>query len=465
MRLFLGLCVLHACALSFIHAQTEDVLIISEIEVQGNTKTKARIIFRELDFAVGDTILAENLAATLEENRNQVYNLGLFNEVEISSKPMETAQQLHFIITVKERWFTLFFPVFELADRNFNVWWNEYNHDFRRTKYGFYLLQKNVRGLNETFGLNVRLGYNRKINFIYDFPFIDSKKIYGLRINFGYYLDKELRVNTLQNKEVFFTLPEYTNQRLFFQTEITRRKEVHLLQQLRLSINKNSVVPEVLAENPHYFSEEETQQLYPSLRYKLSYDQRDIQVFPTQGFLFRTTINYEGLGLSKDLNLLNTDLHFSYYKALSKRFFAAVNVKLAKQWAREIPYFNVRRLGFLSDYLRGYEYYVIEAEQFAMLRTALRYKFLDVKYNFPWVKKAQFQDIPLQLFFKTSVETARMKNRFYSEQNPFDNATLLGYGVGLEVFSFYDSVFGFEYNWNHLGEPHFALQINLTWDY
>jgi len=47
---------------------------------------------------------------------------------------------------VSERWYTFPEPQFELADRNFNVWWNEQDHDFDRTEYGVDLLCYNFTG-------------------------------------------------------------------------------------------------------------------------------------------------------------------------------------------------------------------------------------------------------------------------------------------------------------------------------
>jgi hypothetical protein len=49
--------------------------------------------------------------------------------------------RLILLVDVNERWYTFPVPIFELSDRNFNEWWQNYNHDFRRVNYGLRLYQ------------------------------------------------------------------------------------------------------------------------------------------------------------------------------------------------------------------------------------------------------------------------------------------------------------------------------------
>lgn len=48
----------------------------------------------------------------------------------------EENAKIKFIIEVQENWYLYPNIIFELADRNFNVWWNEYDRSFKRINFG-----------------------------------------------------------------------------------------------------------------------------------------------------------------------------------------------------------------------------------------------------------------------------------------------------------------------------------------
>ena len=114
--------------------------IIGDITVKGNKRTKKHIILRELSIASGDLLEKEGMEEVLEENRNQVYNTRLFNEVKIKISKLQ-APLIDLVIEVEERWYIFPAIIFELTDDNFNRWWKGDGkeikpRDFRRTEYG-----------------------------------------------------------------------------------------------------------------------------------------------------------------------------------------------------------------------------------------------------------------------------------------------------------------------------------------
>ncbi|PZR24347.1 MAG: hypothetical protein DI538_28210, partial [Azospira oryzae] len=111
------------------------VLTLNRVLIIGNKITRDQIILRELTMKPGDTITAKHLQATLQRDRNKIYNLRLFNTVSIRLLQLSNTT-IDFLIEVDERWYTFPIPIFELSDRNFNEWWQNYHHDFSRVNYG-----------------------------------------------------------------------------------------------------------------------------------------------------------------------------------------------------------------------------------------------------------------------------------------------------------------------------------------
>ena len=84
----------------FLHlgnAQTLDsTFTVDSIHIEGNKKTKAQIILRELSFKKGDTI--HNWSYHQAQSRKQLINLFLFNEIALR----KLGNTIH--IDVTERW-------------------------------------------------------------------------------------------------------------------------------------------------------------------------------------------------------------------------------------------------------------------------------------------------------------------------------------------------------------------------
>ena len=133
----------------------QEKCIVSLIEIKGNNITKKNIITRELDFSVNDTLLYSDLLKKIEYSRENLKNLRLFNLVEIDLKEKKDVDKKYVKIIVSisltERWYIWPFPIFEVYDRNFNVWWSEFKEsdysDFSRINYGIFLNWENFRAI------------------------------------------------------------------------------------------------------------------------------------------------------------------------------------------------------------------------------------------------------------------------------------------------------------------------------
>ena len=108
---------------------------INRIFILGNRITRDKIVLRELTLRQGDVIYSLDLPGILETDKKKLINTRLFNTVEI--RPLELEKDhIDLLIDLNERWYTFPSPIFELSDRNFNEWWETYNHDFSRVDYG-----------------------------------------------------------------------------------------------------------------------------------------------------------------------------------------------------------------------------------------------------------------------------------------------------------------------------------------
>jgi outer membrane protein assembly factor BamA len=172
-----------------VFAQTDSTLasyfIIDSIHIEGNKRTKTFIIERELDFSVGDTVLTKNIEGRLQRTQNRLFNTSLFLE---TNTQLVSTDAIHKTVkvTVRERYYTYIVPIIGLADRNFNEWWVQRNHNLNRLDIGLYFLQKNMRGRNESMKIKVEFGFTKKAEFTYTIPYLTKSRKLGLIYYIGY---------------------------------------------------------------------------------------------------------------------------------------------------------------------------------------------------------------------------------------------------------------------------------------
>ena len=86
---------------SFLFSQQK--VYLQQIDIEGNKRTKASVILREMTIHIGDSLEKDNLSAILLRNQQNIYNLSLFNLVKIDSVLAENRLSLK--ILVRERWY------------------------------------------------------------------------------------------------------------------------------------------------------------------------------------------------------------------------------------------------------------------------------------------------------------------------------------------------------------------------
>ena len=120
---------------------SQEKIIISSVNISGNKITKKEIIIRELVFYINSITTKIELEYNITESQKNLTNLKLFNFNEIRYTIIDSLVEID--IEVVERWYFWPYPIFEVSERNFNSWWNEFKaskfSDFSRLNYGLFL--------------------------------------------------------------------------------------------------------------------------------------------------------------------------------------------------------------------------------------------------------------------------------------------------------------------------------------
>jgi outer membrane protein assembly factor BamA len=432
--------------------------VIGSITLIGNKITQDRIIFRELTFHQGDavdTLLLEKIFKRSEEN---LLNTSLFNSVRITW--VMEGDRINVFIIMAERWYIFPLPIFEIAERNFNVWWE--TKDFSRAIYGAVLNWNNFRGRNEVLAVSGRFGYTQRVSFYYSIPYINRKQRGGLTFGLAYSRNHQSSVNTVNNKILY-----YKNENLFSKKELggsiaySYRPDLYHQHVIEAGYRHADVLDSVILLNNDYFSPGQTSIDYSILRYFFKTDHRDIAVYPLRGYYIDFEIVKNGFSfLNDDIDLAYITVHGKKFWQLSKRFFFGSGITTKYTSGTNVPYYLSKGLGYGRDFLRGYEYYVMDGQDYALLKSNIKFELLPKKeVHAGFIPLTKFSTIPFSFYLNLYADAGYVKDQLFDEYNPLTNAWQFGYGAGIDFVTYYDLVFRFEYSFNKLGESGFFLHF------
>jgi outer membrane protein assembly factor BamA len=436
---------------------TDSTIIVQEIHIVGNQKTKENIILRELDFAVSDTLQTEDLTKRLELNRRKIFNTNLFNSVEIKSEIKNNYLIINII--VQEQWYLLGYPVFDIADRNLNEWWQR-GHQFNRTIYGFSLSHNNLRGRAEKLSLYLISGFIQRADVSYRIPYIDKSQRTGIEMRVSYATNNNLAYSTFNDTLAYRKSDDILQKRFFARIAIRKRYHFYDNHSLELRYNANQIADTIARLNPNYFLENRTSQKYFQLTYYFNYDFRDNAPYPLRGNRYELIISKLGILPNDNINLIDISATYSGYKQLGRKIFFQTVLEGKISSPNNQPFFNTRGLGYQNDLVRGYELYAIDGQAYLYARNTLKYELLNTKARLKFLKIKQFSTIPIALYPNIYADAGYVSNNF-TERNRSNlaNKWLTGIGVGLDIVTYYNVVMRFNYVLNQKNERGFVFNI------
>ncbi len=433
-------------------------LITNQIILIGNSITKPRIIFRELTFKKGDTLSLSDLKNVIKKSTENLHNTSLFNSVTINW--LQDNNTVNFYVIVAERWYIFPLPIFEIAERNFNVWWQQ--KDFSKVIYGGTLNWYNFRGRNEVLAVTARLGYTQRLSFYYSIPNLSRGQKSGITFSTTFARNHQTAIRTDENKLIYYKDQINYSKREFGASIVySYRPQIYVTHNFEASYRSASVEDTVASQNPNFFPALKRNINFAVLRYYLKIEHRDLAVYPMSGYFFDFELIKNGLPIFKDdIDLSNVVVHYKYFIPLSSRFHAGASISTKYSFQEKAPYYFIRGLGYGRDFIRGYEYYVMDGEHYALLKANLKYTLLKKHELYaPFVPLNKFATVPYAFYLNLFSDAGYVKDSQFSANNKLNNSWQYSYGMGIDFVTYYDMIFRFEYSINKLGESGFFLHF------
>lgn len=405
----------------------------------------------------GDRIPKNKLEEELDRNSRRILNLQLFSSVHYAvNETINDSIDIHFNLQEMVYWIPR--PMLTLADRNINVWWKEQEHALDRINLGLELTRLNFRGRNERIGGTVQVGYNKFFDFFYKIPYFDRRLKRGAGISFTYFTGKETAYRVKGNKLLFFRSEENPYQG--FQTELTYtyRPAYAITHEGNISYNHYSITDSLYQLNRLLLAGRKKLN-YVELKYTVGFNNTDIRIYPLNGLDARIYLSSKnGLGADRSLHQHMLRAECSYYKRLNHFFSTSFVFRGRVATTLQQTFLFSRALGFKNEYLRGYEYYVIDGTHYALFRGNLRMRIIDRTIKQNWI--GIFRFLPIRCYAKLFDDLGYVVAGNFQESRSLNNRWLNGFGAGIDIILSYYARFRIEYSFNHLHQNGLFLHGN-----
>lgn len=438
--------------------------------MEGNYITKPAIILRELTFKKGDTIPAYKWGDISLRSKNNVMNTSLFNFADIDTVTAPGGGGIDVTIRVVEQWYIWPYPEFQVEERNFNVWWNQDHRSLQKVDYGLFLADNNTTGNKEILRVKLQLGYTKQLGLSYNIPYITKKQNVGLQFNITYSQNNEIAYTSISNILTFLRIPDVTlQQQITSAIDLTYRQGFYNTHYLEVNFASCQVNDTLLKVTTNYLPFNQTNTAFFGAKYYFRRDLRDYAPYPLHGYYADFSLNDYGLGMALpgynafNITYVQSSIH-KYGRISDNVFYSAEAEGKLSQGGGE-PYYLQRGLGYGNDFVRGYEYYVVDGNDYALLKGEIKYRILNIPMIYlpqqlPFLRKRQFNKTNFAIFVTVFSDWGYVGNAdTYVQNNFLANTSLWGNGVGVDMLTYYGIVVRFEYSFNQLGQSGFFLHF------
>lgn len=393
-------------------------LIIDKILIAGNKVTDDDIIRREMSSKPGQPADPE----TLKEDAQRIYNLGLFNKVDM--EPLPTGDnKVSILVTVEERFYILPVPQGGFKDGEISRFWA-----------GLNIKWQNFRGRNETLNLSFGVFYEPFINFGYTIPSLGKDKKYFASFNTGY--SKNFNRSLASVNDTTELLLNNDSNYSVYKFDVRAKLGKYLSKDLTVYIEPGYQSITTSEYIPGRTLSTDGKDQFGNLDVGLDYDSRDSQEYTLYGSFYQ--LKYEKIGFGKIINFnrMNYDLrrYIPVKPIFNNKLTLAFRTYGAVIYGGNIPDYQHQFVGY-GNVIRGWKDLIFEGENISGTSAELRFELVKPFFisgkDLPVIKSIKLlKDLSYKfgMYLTAFYDNAAVWDR---KDNFFNSKFRSGFGTGL----------------------------------
>lgn len=442
-----------------------DYVIVDSIIISGIKKTRREVILREVDLHPGDTIGLDQMSKRISANEKRILSTGLFTLVSINIKNWNTdisTCDMH--IEVRENWFIYPYVIFELADRNFNVWSKEQNYSLKRVNYGIAFNHINFTGMKDKLKLKFQQGFTHKYEITYEYPYL--LKGWGLSVNYLYTQNRETAYIARGNKPVFLRLDDERTLLRSHRASLSllHRSNAWLFHKFAVEYQNIRVDTALVNRyNNRFFNDGSSSLTFLALDYFLRYDRTLYPLYPVGGYRIEANARKEGLGWLSNTDNAWLSVSGEYHLPFFKRFIFSSRLKAKVNFLNNpLPYYLNNGIGYRDDNMIGYQLYVLDGRDFLLSNNAVKCRIMDRNFRTADWFPRPYRLMNAKLFLRFSFDYGFANDPVFGQINPYSNTNQYGYGPAIDAILFNVFSLTCEYGVTRFGEKGFFLRSDIN---
>jgi outer membrane protein assembly factor BamA len=322
-------------------------IFVDRIIIFGNEVTKDEVLRREMGTKENSFLDIE----TLREDIERLYNLGLFNKIDVMPIPVGDGK-FNLVYTVEESFYLIPVPVLNIKES-----------DFSKIQIGANILWRNFNGMNQTLGLSFAFGYEPYVNLFYFNPWLGKKSHFFTSANVSYYktVNKSISFNNSSN-EILNKADIINYDNINIKTEFSLGKYYSKYFSLSTSLGFNSI--SVSEYQPGRTVSTSGKDNFLNLSFNLNFDKRDNIFYTTYGtFLNAKYIRYNSFNNEIGFNKFSLD----FRKFVPVKISNDYNITLASReyysmpFGGKVPAYLNEVVGY-DNLIRGWNGWVLNGE-------------------------------------------------------------------------------------------------------
>jgi outer membrane protein assembly factor BamA len=429
-------------------------LTVSKITIDGNGKTKAAIIHRELGIQEGEIHTLSLLAEQLITAKNALMRSGLFRNVSLSLlRP--APHEVHISVWVEERWYLFPMPFIKPVDYSFMEWVTDKNRSYRRINYGMHLTHRNFTGRNDKLNLSVVNGFSQQFGLQYYGLFLDKAlKWYS---NFGVYYGRSRAVNAINDNNrrisVHTANNDFVHSYFRAHAEVNYRPAIKTRHAFGIGFVQERAADTIFTLSPGYSPQARNMRFFDFF-YRMSYADVDLMAYPTKGRITEIGVIKKGFSRSISLWQVNAKNALAWPVLKNKYIFNLRSAAMLKL-PFDQPRITKNFIGTEGMFLQGYEDYMIEGVAGGYVKASIARPLFGKTFYAPAkfvpAKLQRFRAVPFKLYARAFINTGYVYDP-HPELHSLSNRLLCSAGLGLDVVAFADWVVKIEWSFNLLGQ-------------
>lgn len=430
------------------YTDTTSLFTIKEIILEGNQRTKEKIILRELPFEVNERYSLSELIEKFAIARRQLMNSTLFQDVVVSLNTLQ-GYDAAVKVSVIERLYIFPIPFIKVVDQNLQQWVTDSKMDMGKVKYGIKTTMKNFTGRNDRFSFNITSGFTKELSFRYEGLPLDNKLRWSGSLGVWYGQNRDFQYATVAHKPLAYRNNEdFVHD--FFRTyaEVSYRRAIKARHSFSVGYN-NERISDTLLHIHQQFQLPNRYMKYPEFTYRFQYFDADFIPYPTKGYVADMSLSRKGL-FNSDVGMWQLVARTSASWPLNDKYFFNLRTTAMLRLPFKQPYVNQRFLGGSDLFLQGYESYEIDGVAGGFTKATFTRKLLQTAIHLPFTQIKKISTIPIKVYGKVYGNAGYVYAENVDPSNNLNNRLIYSGGVGLDIVLFYDLALKLEWSWNQL---------------